>query len=181
MARFLNLWLAPLCVGLAGCGTANLNPPTARANTGYVDFYTESSLGLSWEVKRAVGATGAMQTVYSEFEPLEGTVLRLATPPGDYRFQIWFMNQATEGPQSVQVKVEDGKITPVRVVLEAAGTAAIDRKVYGFRPSAKGYGRGTKIVSDENAVYRIKPMAESPRAYETKERMPYFSAGPPAK
>jgi hypothetical protein len=143
---------------------------------GYVDFYTDSSLSLSWEVKRAAEPGGEMKTVYSEFDPVQGTVLRLAAPPGNYRFQIWFMNQATEGPQTVQVQVADGKVTPVHVRLDSAGTTSIDRKVYGFRPSTKGFGHGTKIVVDENAVFRINALAEAPRAYDTKERMPYFSA-----
>jgi hypothetical protein len=162
-----------------GCGTSNVNPAAAHSNTGYVDFYTDSNLGLSWEIKRAAEPGGQMQTVFSEFDPVEGTVLRLSAPPGNYRFQVWFMNQATEGPQTVQVQVENGKITPVHVRLDPAGTSTTQEKIYGFRPSAKGYGRGTKIVTDQNAVYRINASAQPPHAYQTKERMSYFSAGPP--
>jgi hypothetical protein len=88
------------------------------------------------------------------------------------------MNRVTEGPQSLDVSLEDGKITPVHVTLTSGGKASVDRKVYGFRPSAKGYGRGTKIVTDESAVYKIGAVAESPRTYQQKEQMPYYSAEP---
>ncbi len=75
----------------AGCTSPNVNPPPPRANTGYVDFYADSSMDLAWEVKRAVGKTGEMRTVFSEFKPVKGTVLRLAAPPGTNRFQVWFI------------------------------------------------------------------------------------------
>ncbi len=166
-------WLA-----LAGCGTTNVNPPSPRANTGYIDFYTDSDLGLSWEVKRADERTGEMRTVFSEFEPVSGTVLRLAVSPGSYRFQVWFTNRITEGPQTVQVQVADGKVSPVHVTLTPAGATSVDRKVYGFRPSAKGYGRGTKIVSEQNEVFQIGAVAGSPQTYQPKEQMPYWSVAP---
>lgn len=170
----LGLLLASLV--FCGCGTTSVNPSTPHTNTGYVDFYTDSPMDLSWEIKRA--DQGDLQTVYSEFDPVPGTVLRLAAPPGSHKFEVWVMNRVTEGPQSLDVSLEDGKITPVHVTLTSAGKASVDRKVYGFRPSAKGYGRGTKIVSDESSVYKIVAVAESPRTYQQKEQMPYYSAEP---
>jgi hypothetical protein len=161
---------------LTGCGTPAANPSKPHANTGYVDFYTDSPLDLSWEIKR--GDQGELQTVFSDFDPVPGTVLRLAGPPGTHKFEVWVMNRVTEGPQSLDVSLEDGKITPVHVTLTSGGKASVDRKVYGFRPSAKGYGRGTKIVTDESAVYKIGAVAESPRTYQQKEQMHYYSAEP---
>src|SRR5215471_12489319 len=161
---------------LTGCSTPAVNPSKPHANTGYVDFYTDSPLDLSWEIKRA--EKGEMQTVYSEFDPVPGTVLRLAAPPGTHKFEVWVMNRVTEGPQSLDVSLEDGKITPVHVSLTPGGKASVDRKVYGFRPSAKGYGRGTKIVTDESSVYKIGATAESSRPYQRKEKMPYYAAEP---
>jgi hypothetical protein len=170
-------WLLVCLLGsvlcLAGCGTPAVNPSKPHANTGYVDFYTDSPLDLSWEIKRA--DQGEMQTVFSEFDPVPGTVLRLAASPGTHKFEVWVMNRVTEGPQSLDVSLEDGKITPVHVTLTSAGKASVDRKVYGFRPSAKGYGRGTKIVSDESSVYKIGAVAERARPYQQKEQMPYYS------
>ena len=161
---------------ITGCSTPAVNPSKPQTNTGYVDFYTDSPMDLSWEIKRA--DQGELQTVYSEFDPVPGTVLRLAAPPGTHKFEVWVMNRVTEGPQSLDVSLEDGKITPVHVTLTSAGKASVDRKVYGFRPSAKGYGRGTKIVTDESSVYKIGAVAESPRPYQQKEQMPYYAAEP---
>src|SRR5215469_12247482 len=120
-----------------------------------------------------------MSTAISEYKPVEGTILRLASAPGSYQFQIWFSNEVTEGPQKVLVPVVDGKVSPVHVTLMPSGTNFTDRKVYGFRPSAKGYGHGTKVVTAQNQVFRIEALAEAPQAYQPKERMPYF--GPVSK
>jgi len=163
---------------VAGCTTPNVNPLSPRANTGYVDFYTDEDLDLCWEVKRADEGTGEMQTVFSEFKPIQGNTLRLAAPPGIHRFQVWFMNHATKGPQAVQVSIEDAKVTPVHITLASAGTTYVDRKVFGLRASAKGFGRGTKFVTDESEVLRIGAVAGVAQAYQSKERMPYFSSAP---
>ena len=172
-AAFAGLCLA--WVGLTGCSTPNVNPPAPRAHTGYIDFYTDSDMGLSWEVKRADDRTGEMRAVFSEFKPVEGTILRLAAPPGNHRFQVWFTNQVTEGPQTVQVQVAEGKVTPVHVTLTPAGSTSVERKTYAFRGSAKGYARGTKIVSDQSSVFQIGAVAGNPQAYGPKEGMPYWS------
>jgi len=163
-----------VCLSLMGCSTPDINPSKPHANTGYVDFYTDSPMDLSWEIKRS--DQGEMKTVFSEFDPVPGTILRLASTPGNNKFEIWVMNRVTEGPQSLEVPIEDGKVTPVHVTLTSAGKTSVDRKVYGFRPSAKGYGRGTKIVTDESSVYKIGAVAESARPYQQKEQMPYYSA-----
>jgi hypothetical protein len=163
-------------LNLTGCSTPNVNPPAPRAHTGYVDFYTDSDMDLSWEVKRADEGTGGLRTVFSEFKPVQGTILRLAAPPGNHRFQVWFTNLVTEGPQTVQVQVSDGKVTPVHVTLTPVGSTSVERKTYGFRGSAKGYARGTKIVSGQSAVFQIDAIAENPQAYGPKEGMPYWSS-----
>jgi len=172
-AGFAGLGL--VCLALTGCSTANVNPAAPRAHTGYVDFYTDTDMGLSWEVKRADDGAGEMRVVFSEFQPVRGTILRLAAPPGSHRFQVWFTNQVTEGPQTVQVQVLEGKVTPVRVTLTPVGSTSVQRKDYSFRGSAKGYGSGTKVVSGQSAVFAIGAVAGSPQAYGPKERMPYWS------
>jgi len=172
-AAFAGLCLAWL--ELTGCSTPNVNPPAPRDHTGYVDFYTDSDMGLSWDVKRTDGGTGELRAVYSEFKPVQGTILRLAAPPGNHRFQVWFTNQVTEGPQTVQVQVMDGKVTPVHVTLAPAGSTAVERKNYRMGGSAKGYARGTKISSDQSSVFQIGAEAASPQAYGPKESMPYWS------
>ncbi len=154
-----------------------MNPPTARAETGYVDFYTDVDLGLSWEVKRAPEPGGEMQVVFSQFEPVQGNILRLSATPGAYRFEVWFNNQVTTGPQVVRVQLANGQVTPVHVTLTPAGSTLIDVKEYSFRGSTKGYARGTKIHRQENEMQQIGLSAEDSRAYQPRERMAYFSAG----
>ena len=61
----------------AGCASANVNPPSPAANTGYVDFFTAPPAALAWDVRQDDGAK-----LYSSIEPLEDRVLRLAPPPG---------------------------------------------------------------------------------------------------
>ena len=167
--------VASATLALTGCGTPNPNPSTPHANTGYIDFYTDSNLELSWQVHRFDAQSAELEDVFSKFDPVEGTVLRLASPLGKQRYQVWIVNRVTEGPVFVDVQVENGKVTPVHATLTPSGTTTVDRKVYGFRPSAKGYGRGTKIVVQENEVFRLGLTAETAKPYQTKERMPYWS------
>ncbi len=162
----------------AGCSTPDLNPPVPRAGTGYVDFYTDTNQALMWQVKRGGESGGEMRTVFCEYKPVPGNILRLAAPPGSYRFEIWLMNQITTGPQPLQVQVEDAKITPVHVTLTEAGETSIDTKEYRFGGSAKRYGRGTKIRTEEGQVFQIGAVAGKAESYRPKERMPYFSPAP---
>jgi len=174
-AHLPTLAVAIASLALTGCSTSNPNPPTPRANTGYVDFYTDSSLGLAWEIKCAEEGKGdQLRTVFSKMEPVAGTTLRLAASPGLRQYQVWIMNRVTAGPQPVQIRVENGKVTPVHVTLIPVSTNSVQSKRYGFRPSAKGYGRGTKIVSEESEVYDINATAGPPQPYRSKESMPYF-------
>jgi hypothetical protein len=173
-AHLPTLAIALASLALGGCSTSNPNPPTPRANTGYVDFYTDSSLGLTWEIKCAEeGNVDQLRTVFSKMEPVPGTTLRLASSPGLHQYQVWIMNRVTAGPQPVQIQVENGKVTPVHVTLSPVSTNSVQSKKFGFRPSAKGYGRGTKIVSEESEVYDINAAAGSPQPYQSKESMPY--------
>ena len=163
---------------LTGCHTPEANPSAAQANMGYVDFYSADDTDLAWEIKQIDQTTSKSRILYSEFKPVPGTTLRLSVPPGNYQFEVWFRNRVTEGPQTVPASVEDGKVTPVRVSLTAAGSASIHNKVYGFRPSSKGYGRGTKITSQDTEVARIEAAAELSQSYKPKEQMPYFRPAP---
>jgi hypothetical protein len=160
-----------------GCRTANVNPPMPRAHTGYVDFYTDTDLGLSWDIKRGVAPGGELHTVFSEFDPVPGSILRLASPPGNHRFQIRFINRAITGPQTVDVQVEDGKVTPVHVTLNPVGTALFSRRTEALRGSATGYGRSTKYVGGVNELFQVEIVAGNPEAYQVQEHMPYWSLG----
>ena len=176
MVKYICLLASVACLVSAGCSTPNVNPSAPRAKTGYVDFYTDSSMGLSWEVRRGSDDAGKMRTVFSDFEPVEGTTLRLAAPPGTHRFQVWFANQVTAGPQTVSVQIVDGKVTPVHVTLTPTGTTSVVGKDYEYRPTARGTRRVTKVVTDPNVVFQIGAVPGTPQAYQAKEQMPYFSS-----
>ncbi len=159
----------------AGCSSHNVNPTAPRAHTGYVDFYTDSSMDLSWEVKREAGKAGEMRTVFSEFQPVKGTILRLAAPPGTNHFQVWFINEVTEGPQRVSVPVEEGKVTPVHITLTPAGSTSVENKSYEYRPTARATRRVTRLATGESVTFKIGAVPQGPVEYQTKEQMPYWS------
>src|SRR5687768_5096619 len=52
---------------LLGCATNNVDPAQARANTGYVDFYSTNGADLHWEVIE----TASRKKLFSEYEPVE--------------------------------------------------------------------------------------------------------------
>lgn len=160
---------------ICGCSTTNVNPPSARADTGYVDFYTDAPTGLFWDVKRAPVSGGELKTVFLEYKPLPGNILRLAAPPGKYQFQVWVSNEITTGPQSVEVAVESGRVTPVHVTLTPAGSVLVDSTSYRYRPTARATRRVSRVTSNEEQTLRINAEAAAPEPYRPKEQMAYYS------
>jgi hypothetical protein len=175
----VGTFLAVLWFFLSGCASPNQNPASPRLHTGYVDFYTDTDMDLSWQVKWLDEKAGTARTVFSEFEPVPGNILRLAATPGKQRYQIFFINRATEGPQVVEIEVDDGKITPVHIELTPVGTTQVDRQDYAVRGSAKGYGRKRKFYNDTNQIYKISATPQPEQNYRVKEQMPYWSPGNP--
>ena len=166
--------LASLALWMSGCATSNVNPSQARANTGYVDFHADSSSDLSWEVARFDESSQTFQRVFSELEPPQHGVLRLALPPGHCRLRVTFLNRAIAKPAEIEVEVQDGKITPVRVTLTAAGVALVrtEQETRGGTSSGR-YGRRVKVGSVETEMYSVSAVADPPVAYQPKERMSY--------
>ena len=170
----LLLALAALTLWFDGCATSNVNPSQARPHTGYVDFYADSSGELSWQVERFDDGAQGFKSVFSEFEPLPGRVLRLAFAPGHYRFRVTFLNCVVRGPGLVDVEVKDGLITPVPVVLVSDGTIQVQQKEQRVGGRARGsYGWRNKYSSDEATIFRVSAEAKAPIPYQVKERMPY--------
>jgi hypothetical protein len=168
----LSLLLVALVV--AGCASPNVNPVQARARTGYVDFYADSSGELSWQVACFDGHTQSFKSVFSEFEPPPGRALRLAFPPGHYRLRVTFMNRVVREPGLAELDINDGLITPVHVVLIPDGTTQVETKETRIGGTFKGrYGRGTKFGSDESTMYRVSAEAKPSVPYQVKEQMPY--------
>jgi hypothetical protein len=165
------LALAVLALCVPGCATQNVNPPQARANTGYVDFHANPAGELSWEVARFDDRTQGFKTVFSTLEPLPDEVLRLAFAPGHYRLRVTFLNRLIAQPAEVEVEVKDGMITPVQVALVPEGTALVERKEQRVGPTIKGHYRSnSKLSSDESTTYRISAAANASTPYQVKER-----------
>ena len=177
--RFLFTGYGPLCLGLflaliTGCASPNVNPPQARAKTGYVDLYADSAGGLSWQVARFDDRALNFKDVFSEWKPPPGKLLRLAFPPGHYRLRITFINCLVREPGRVEVDVKDGMITPVHVALIPDGITQVESKETRVGGTFKGrYGRGTKFGSDESAMFRLSAEAKPAVPYQVKEQMPY--------
>ncbi len=175
--RLLSTAYWPLCLFLAlitGCASPNVNPPRARAKTGYVDLYADSSGELSWQVARFDPRTQGFKSVFSEFEPPPGRAVRLAVPPGHYRLRVAFINCAVREPGLVEVEVKDGLITPVHVALIPDGTTQVETKETRVGGTFKGrYGRGTKFSSDASSMNRVSLEPKPAVLYQVKEQMPY--------
>ena len=159
---------------LAGCASSNVNPPQARAKTGYVDLYADSAGELRWQVSRFDERAQSFKNVFSEWDLPPGRVLRLAFRPGHYRLRVTFTNRVVQEPGLVEVEVKDGLITPVHVQLTEAGTAAVQTKRTSVGGTAYGrYGRRTKFGSGESTLYRVSAAADEPTPYQLQEQMPY--------
>jgi hypothetical protein len=158
----------------SGCATPNVNPPQARANTGYVDFHADPAGELYWQIERFDDGTQSFKKVFSELESPKGGFLRLAFAPGNHRLRVTILNRVIAEPAEVEVGVQDGTVTPVRVTLTEAGTASVVTKSDNYGGTARGrIGRRTKIGSDETIMYGISAVAEAPVAYQLKEKMPH--------
>jgi hypothetical protein len=168
------LTLAVLAAGGPGCATTNVNPPRARANTGYVDFHADSPDELSWSVARWDDHAQKFQRVFWELAPPPGGVLRLAFAPGSHRLQVTFLNRVILKPAQIEVEVQAGKITPVRVTLTGAGTTQVETRTESRGGTARGnYGRRSKIGGYETVMYDLSATADAPVTYQPKERMPH--------
>jgi len=173
--REILRWLTGIgVVVIAGCVSPQVNPKVARGDTGYVDFYTDSDMELSWWVEREGESDQKMRTVFSEFKPIAGNILRLATPAGKHRFEVWFSNQVTTGPQAVIVEVANGKVTPVHVTLTSAGASSVQSQTFEYRPTPRATRRMTRTTATPQSAFHIGAVAQTPRDYQPKERMPYF-------
>lgn len=158
----------------AGCASPNVNPPTARPNTGYVDFYTETNSELAWQVQRFDPAAKQFKIVFADLDPLKDPILRLAFAPGEYRFQVTFLNRVIAKPAQLDVRVEAGRIIPVQVTLTEAGTAFTQTKSTTYGSTIRGrIGRRTKVGSYETVMWNVAAVSRSSQPYQPKEQMNY--------
>jgi len=155
---------------LLGCVTNNVDPAQARPNTGYVDFYSTNGADLHWEV---IDTTSGKK-LFSEYQPVEGGVLRLALPPGRHHLQVQFRNRVVLESETKEIELRDGMVTPVQVRLEDMGTVLVREKEAQWGDSFSGRrGRVTKISTPESVAFRVVLEPGTPASYQPKAQMPY--------
>jgi hypothetical protein len=155
-----------------GCAVHDVNPPVAKAKTGYVDFYADDGGGLSWQIQRFGKDEGKGKILFEEFKPRTNGAVRLAFAPGEYRLGITFLNRAIPEPGVANVVVEDGKITPVRVTLVETGTTIIESKEVRVGGTFYGrLGRTTRIRAGEGTTFGVETETQKPISYRPKERI----------
>lgn len=159
---------------VTGCASPNVNPPKARANTGYVDFHAGASDELNWQVSRWDDRSRDFRLVFWDLDPPPAAILRLAFVPGRHRLRVALLNRVITKPVEVEVEVQEGKIVPVRVTLTEAGTTLVTTKEQERGGTAFGrYGRRTKFGSAETTMYDLSAVPAPSVAYQLKEKMPY--------
>jgi hypothetical protein len=169
---FVCFLITLLCLMAAGCASPNVDPPTPRAQTGYVDFFADDE-NLYWQVDQ-VEAGGKTKQIFSLFAPLNEHILRLAFAPGHYRFRVTFMNHPIRTPGIVEVEVQDGMITPIQVTLVDVGEALVQSKsVQGGSTYFGHYGRNTRITDNANIMYQVDLVTGPFSTYKPKAAMPY--------
>jgi hypothetical protein len=157
-----------------GCASANVNPTTPKAHTGYVDFYTDSPEDLRWDIAQSDASTKEFKPVYSQKKPGEPGTVRLAFPPGQHQLRISFRNRAISEPAIVTVEVQEGRVTPVRIELAVAGQSSMRSKSTSVGGTVYGrYGRRTKFDTSEIELLRVIASPQPPEPFQTKEQMSY--------
>jgi hypothetical protein len=172
----MNKPLLLMMLGLlaAGCATGNVDPARPHAGAGYIDFYTEPAEDLNWDVKEIAAGSQRGKKLFSELDPVESGILRLALAPGRHELRITFLNRPVVEPATVQVEVREAMITPVRITLNDAGTGQVIQKTREVgRSEVRRYGRATRISVDESIIFQLTAAAQEPRAYARKAGMPY--------
>lgn len=153
----LTMWL--------GCASGNVNPATARPQTGYVDIYVAEGGAFTWEIRDVRG----QRSLYTEYTP-KSEIVRLALSPGSYELTISILNTLISKPATTEVQVAEGQVTPVRVRLVEEGTAQIENK----HTQVPGrYTRRTKITVDQSQSFRLDADVLPAISYAPKERVPY--------
>lgn len=153
-----------------GCASKNVDPATAQSHTGYVDFYAVNDDELCWEIIELKHN----REIVREFKPLPDHILRIAFRPGDYEFQISFLNRVVTKTGTVKVTVQDGMVTPVKVMFIETGTAQVQTKEARVGGTWYGrYGRSTKFRENEAGIFELNAQSQDPVPYQPKASMAY--------
>jgi len=170
MKRF-NVFAIVLISLAAGCASPDVNPTRAKPGTGYVDFYADDDAGLCWQIGQLGKDPGHGKPLVGEFRARTNEIVRVAFPPGEYRFTLSFLNRVIEKPAKVTVDVIEGKITPVRLILDETGKTLIESRETRMGASYTRTGRTTKVRATEGATFGIRAEVGESIPYARKERI----------
>ena len=150
-----------------GCATSQVGARSVRPGVGYVDFQSDSTDDLAWQVSRFNGDKQAWQPVFSDLNPPANGVLRLVCAPGPYEFQVTFLNRVILQPALVQVEVVDGLTTPVRIALIPNGTVTVDQKqAVRLGTTVKSLqGRRSQYNGDQFTAWQLEATVQAPLTY----------------
>ena len=177
MKSFIGCLFAAVVALLAdGCASPNVNPSIAKADTGYVDFYTGGTNDLYWDVTDVKSNL----TVFSQFKPLGEPILRLAFKPGTYKFQVTFLNRVIDTPGITNVDVRDGMVTPVLVTLTPSGTSVVQSQRMQSGGTFHGsWGVRVRSTHNNTTNYDISVEPQTALPYQPREYMLYTSDSHP--
>ncbi len=174
--RVLFLAGPALAVALAGCASPDVNPAAPKARTGYLDLYTGDPAPVSWKVQDLVPGTQKFHDVFTQIDPIDTPVIRLAFPPGRRQFKVNFLNCPVVEPAAFEVTIEAGRVTPVQVSRISIGTTLVETRELDTGPTYKGrYGTTKKFGIDPSQLWRLTAAPQALRDYSIKENMPYYS------
>jgi hypothetical protein len=172
MKQYTRFWFAWTALPLLafGCASEKVDP---RGET-YVDFYSQPPGNLCWDVQDSRAWGREFRTVFSDLKPIEDGVLRLALASGRHHFRVTFLNRVVAAPAEIQIDVQQGKVTPIRVALTEAGSTTVLSKKESRDHTVHGRaGWHTEIKSEQSTAYNVSAVAETPLPYEPKNQMPY--------
>ena len=167
-----------LCLGLwaTGCASRNVNPSSAKANTGYADLFIDATVPLCWEVTSVDQANRKLHTLFSDFDPIYGNTLRLAMRPGSYRIQTTYLNHAIVTPAVASIAIKDGEITPIEIQYEPVDRVLVKDSGEILKRTVRGVMRTQDVTMSATMTYNLSANVRKPIAYRPKEQTPYFKA-----
>lgn len=173
MKTFTSGVLALILVGF-GCASPEMNPAAPKPNTAYIDVYASAADSPAWEIRQWLPAANEFKTVFSSVRPVERRALRLAFSPGEQKLRITVLNRVIPEPALLDVKLVDGRITPISVQFAAAGSALVETREERRGATYKGrYGRNTVFGVEESKTWRVVASAGEAIPYKPLEQMSY--------
>jgi hypothetical protein len=169
--RFLPL-LSVFC-GLtwlvSGCASVDVDPKEPRSDRGYVDLFTEPKIDAWWQVEVFDPQRGSYREFTAQFNSPQFGIFRVAARPGLHKARIRFVNHALESPAEVEVDVKAGRITPIQVTIDEAGSTnvrVVDDRVHPTRRNP--------VTDYPQALWRIAAVALPPTPYRPKAETSYW-------